>query len=323
MASSYAHPFARSRAILATAADLAVIAALAVAVAAAVAWLPTGHPALVPLGIAFVLFVPGYAVVAALFPARDRVGPTGAGVALPERLTYAVAVSVAVVPVVGLALSVSAIGFWFGPFIAVTVAVTVLAAVVAAVRRSTLPADQRFDPLGDLRGTLARRDPDWIVFGAVGLVVLASIAGVGYTAVRPTGETYSAVYLLGEGLDGGPVAANFPTQATVGASVPLTVGVQNGEGRSVSYTVVAVLERVEGDGRVTESAELGRWEATVADGDDWQLTHEVSPAFAGDDLRLAYLLFVDDAVPPVGEATAGAADRSAHVWLDVAERDRG
>jgi uncharacterized membrane protein len=321
MVSSYASPLARSRAVLATATDLTVVAAFAVAVAAAVAWLPSGHPALVPLGIAFVLFAPGYAVVAALFPARGRVGPSGAGVALPERLTYAVAVSVAVVPVVGLALSVSAVGFWFGPFLVATVGVTVLAAVVAAVRRSTLPVDQRFDPLGDLRGALARRDPDWLVVTAVGLVVLASVAGVGYAAVRPAGETYSAVYLLSEGADGGPVAGNFPTEATVGAPVPLTVGVQNGEAGPASYTVVAVLQRVEPDGRVTESAELGRWATTVADGEEWQLAHEVTPTFAGEDLRLAYLLFSEEAAPAAGSATLESADQSAHVWLDVADRE--
>jgi uncharacterized membrane protein len=316
MAGSYTSVTSDGRLREAAGVDLLVVAIVAVTVQAAISWLPSGHPALVPLGIAFVFVVPGYAIVAALFPGRARMGPDGAGVDLAERLTYAFGIGIAVVPVVGLALGVSAVGFWIGPFVSAVTAVTLLAVALAVLRRRALPVDERFDPLGDLGGTVRSRDPDWLVLCAVGLVLVATVGGVGYAATRPAGETYSGLYLLSEGADGGPVAANFPDEVAVGEPVRLTVGIENGEGRVVSYSVVAVLERVGADGSVTDAAELGRWSASVADGDTWELDHVVRPTFAGENLRLAYLLYVDDPPAP-GEATSASTDRSVFVRLDV------
>ena len=70
-----------------------VIAAGATAAFTLVAPL-TGLPVRIPLGLLMVLFVPGYALIAALFPRKDDLD----GI---ERLALSFGLSIAVVPLIG------------------------------------------------------------------------------------------------------------------------------------------------------------------------------------------------------------------------------
>jgi uncharacterized membrane protein len=135
-------------------------------------------PARVVFGLAFVLFVPGYAFVAALFPeagepfpADDEVslgdgaapgttdGDSVAGHTRPEtdggylpahgidgieRVALSLGLSIAVVPLVGLVLNFTPWGIRLVPILASLSAFTVAATVVAARRRWELPPGQQF-----------------------------------------------------------------------------------------------------------------------------------------------------------------------------------
>lgn len=81
-----------------------------------------------------VLFVPGYAIAAALFPA--------ATLSRPERLAYSVAFSVGAAALGGL---VWQLAFGLGPFAwaSILAAITLGACEVARRRRATLPAERR------------------------------------------------------------------------------------------------------------------------------------------------------------------------------------
>jgi uncharacterized membrane protein len=293
------------------------LVALVVALAwASIALLPAGHPAATVVAVAFLLVVPGYAVTAALFPAASRAaGSGGADVDLPERLFYSLALSIVVSPVVGIALGLSPIGLWPRPMVAAVGGVTLLAAAVAAVRRGSIPVDDRFRPIAELRAS----DPDWLVLAVVGLAVVGSVGAVGAAALQPPGETFTELYVLSPGADGGLVAGATPEVVALGEPVPLVVGLDSHEGVTTAYTVVALLERVDEDGAVVETVEVGRWRATVDDGEGWRLAHEIRPTLAGEDLRLAYLLYAADAP---AEPSIQTADYEVHLWLDVVDPDR-
>ncbi|MDH4300312.1 MAG: DUF1616 domain-containing protein, partial [Dehalococcoidia bacterium] len=77
--------------------DLWLIGILTILLAVIIAFVPSS-PARIVLGLPFLLFFPGYTLMAALFPKKDRLG----GV---ERVALSFGLSIAVVPLVGLILN--------------------------------------------------------------------------------------------------------------------------------------------------------------------------------------------------------------------------
>ena len=89
------------------------------------------------LGLLLVLILPGYSLIAALFPAKDDLD----GI---ERIALSFGLSIAVVPLLGLALNYTPFGIRLVPVLVVLSMFTVSLAVVAGVRRLGLPEGERF-----------------------------------------------------------------------------------------------------------------------------------------------------------------------------------
>ena len=94
-------------------------------------------PVRVLLGLLLVLFLPGYSLIAALFPRRDDLD----GI---ERIALSFGLSIAVVPLLGLGLNYTPYGIRLVPVLAGLSLFTVLLAVVAGVRRVWMPEAERF-----------------------------------------------------------------------------------------------------------------------------------------------------------------------------------
>ena len=94
-------------------------------------------PVRVLLGLLLVLFLPGYSLVAALFPRKDDLD----GI---ERIALSFGLSIAVVPLIGLALNYTPLGIRLVPVLLGLSLFTVLLAVVAGVRRMWVPEAERF-----------------------------------------------------------------------------------------------------------------------------------------------------------------------------------
>lgn len=267
-------------------ADLAATLALVVATNVAVlAPVIREAPLRVPIGLAFVLFVPGYAFVAALFPEEgespvaegDGVGgfdgegeddgtdavwsrSTRSGIDGIERVALSFGLSIAVVPLIGLVLNFTPWGIRLVPIMVAVSAFTLSSIAVAAHRRRELPADERFSV--PYRAWLAAGrqevvEPDSRADAALNVLLAASIvlavASVGYAVMVPQpGEQFSAIYLLTEDDDGDLVADGYPEEFELGESAEVVVGVDNDEHRAVEYTVVLVEQEVEvvGNGTV-------------------------------------------------------------------------
>jgi uncharacterized membrane protein len=94
-------------------------------------------PARIVLGPLLVLFLPGYSLIAALFPGKDDLD----GI---ERIALSFGLSIAVAPLLGLALNYTPFGIRLVPILIVLSVFTVSLAVVACVRRLGLPEGERF-----------------------------------------------------------------------------------------------------------------------------------------------------------------------------------
>ncbi|MDS0475724.1 DUF1616 domain-containing protein [Natrinema sp. 1APR25-10V2] len=254
-------------------ADLAAVLVLVVATnVAALAPVLRETPLRVPLGLAFVLFVPGYAFIAALFPeagaspavdgeASSDEPETGWGTSLTardgidglERVALSFGLSIAIVPLIGLVLNFTPWGIRLVPILLAVSAFTLIATTVAAERRRALPPDERFRVpyrAWIAAGRAEMLEPDTRADAALNVVlalsVVLAVGSVGYAVmVPPDGEQFSAIYLLTEDDDGELVADGYPAEFVRGESKDVIVGIDNHEGERTAYTVVVLEQDVE------------------------------------------------------------------------------
>lgn len=257
--------------------DLVATVGLAL-LAAAAAFLAMPIPLRALLGLPFVLFLPGYALVSALFPARD--GPDGAA-----RIALGFALSLATIPLLGLAIDRSPWRIDTRTVTSGLLVVVVAASLAAAFLRARLPDADRYV----VRFASARLPPprSWsrstratvaLAFLS-GVLLLAGGAGVVRTRLTGTPLTEFALYnAAGE-------ARFYPRQVPVGAPVTVQVGVTNHEGHAVDYVL-----SVAGAGAALDPPVAIR----LADGETWTGPVRFTVAAAGDDLRVRFELRRDD-----------------------------
>jgi len=324
-------------------ADADLVAAATLTVAAVVASLVpflAETPLRAVVGFGFVLFVPGYALVAALFPGSAAAGreddsaSTGreadsevGGRDVPGGATRAalgVLSSVVLAAFVGGALALT-VGLSPASAVVTLAAVSLAGVGVAFRRRRELPAEERFAvPFRSWRvaGRAALTDPetrgDAAMNVLLAVVVVVALGGVTYaTAVPGSGEQFTEFYLLTEEADGDLVATNYPTTFTAGEPRSQYVGLTNREGETVPYTVLVQLQRVRVTNdsvRVREREALRRFTPEVADGESWRRNHTVAPTMTGERLRLTYLLY--RGAPPA-EPTVENAYQHTYTWVNV------
>ena len=94
-------------------------------------------PVRVLLGLLLVLFLPGYSLIAALFPRRDDLD----GI---ERIALSFGLSIAVVPLIGLGLNYTQYGIRLVPVLLGLSLFTILLALVAYIRRAWVSGAERF-----------------------------------------------------------------------------------------------------------------------------------------------------------------------------------
>jgi len=206
-------------------------------------------PLRIVFGLPLVLFVPGYALIAALFPeaGTDDAEPTadgtdGTAAALSdrgidgiERVALSFGLSIAVVPLLGLVLNFTPWGIRLVPIMVAVSGFTFAMTALAASRRQALPPEERFSVpyrqwLDDGRTELF--EPDSRTDAVLNVVLVCSVllaaGSVAYAVTVPKqGESFSEFYLLTENETGDLVADGYPTEFQRGESRTLTVGIGN------------------------------------------------------------------------------------------------
>lgn len=273
--------------------DLLGIIALTALLTICIVFITSDIPRII-IGVPFLLFFPGYTLIAAMFPRRDSL----AGV---ERAALSLALSVAVVPLIGLVLNyVWEISVY--PILISITAFVALMCVLAFLRRSGLPPQERFEPKITLHIPQWGRQspPDRVLFAVLAIAVIGAAATAIYVAVRPkTPERFTEFYLLGSQ----GTMEYYPQQIVLGASADVTVGVVNHEGDEITYRVRAGLDGTEL--RTIEGVAL-------RDGDTWEETVTLAPTRVGDNQKVEFLLYRDGESEPYQEL---------HLWIDVIDTE--
>jgi len=271
--------------------DIVVAVGLTLATTLIALLAPSVGPARIGLSLAFVLFLPGYVLVAALYPRKGDLE-------LVERLALSLGLSIAVVPLIGLGLNYSPWGIRLNPTLAFVTLFIVLAAGVAAYRRLTLPSDEAMGiPLNLALPKWSRvRLADRLLWPLLVLALVGLGVGTYFLASSSTGsEELTQFYVLGPS----GKAEEYPRTVDVGDKFTLILGVVNHEGEEASYQVQAKMA-----GRLVVS--LGSLQ--LANNEKWERPLVLTATQPGSNLKLEFVLYKGDSDAPY---------RTLHLWLDV------
>ncbi|HTY90208.1 MAG TPA: DUF1616 domain-containing protein [Methanocella sp.] len=255
------------------------------------------------LGLVMVLFVPGYTLIAALFPGKKDID----GI---ERAALSFGLSIAVSPLIGLGLNYTPWGIRLDPIVVCLTIFTLVCVLAANKRRHELRPEERFDidfrgTYRELKGEVFSQDKtrlDRALTVVLILSILLSIATLAYVvAVPKQGEKFTEFYILGP--DG--KADNYPTRYVLGDQKPVIVGIANHEYRNVTYDMVVTLNNS------LAVTSLYSEKLTLADNQTWEKTVNLTPDRAGNNMEMQFLLYAD--------GNMSAPYRECHLWVNVTQ----
>ena len=245
------------------------------------------------LGLPFVLFLPGYALLAALYPRKGSISGIGL-----TALSFGL--SLAVVPLIGLALNYSPWGISLNSILCSQSAFIAAMSVVAWRRRQRLAQQERFrvEFNLDFSGVWGPGVANKLLTLALVVAILGTFATVAYVIARPkTGETFTEFYILGA--DG--KAQDYPRDLSVGEKASVIVGISNHEYVLSSYHVKVAADE-------TELAEAGP--IALAHDEKWEGEISFMCEEAGS-RKVEFFLYRDEGEQPYLEPL--------RLWVEVSE----
>lgn len=273
--------------------DLVIIVILSVTLVPLVEF--TEGAARIAFGLVFILFSPGYSLIAALFPKKTSIG----GI---ERIALSFGLSIAVVPLVGLALNYTAWGIRETPILFSILAFILLMSLIAWYRRRQLEPEERFQVKPTTRfkslgqSWAGQGKLDRVLTVALVIAILGAVGTLGYVVANPkVGEKFTEFYILGA--DG--KADNYPEEITLGESAEVTVSIVNREHEPTTYTVQITIE-----GEVIKTLDP----IILAHEEKWEHLVSFTPVSAGESRKVEFVLFKDDTSEKY---------LSLHLWVDV------
>jgi len=189
-------------------------------------------PIRVVIGLPFILFFPGYALIAFLFPREEDLG-------IIERVALSFGLSIAITPLIGLGLNYTPFGIRLGPILICITAFNLIFAFLAEYRRNSV--DQPYVPIQLDRMKEMTRSTfkegnrvDRALTIILVISIAASLIALAYViAVPKQGEKFTEFYILGPG----GKASDYPTNLTVGEDASLIIGIANHEYQEMYYGV--------------------------------------------------------------------------------------
>jgi uncharacterized membrane protein len=255
------------------------------------------------LGLPMILFLPGYALIAVLFPTKT-------GLEGIERAALSVGISVAIVPLIGLLLNNTPFGIKEVPLLASLSVFIILACTAAYFRRRQFPENKAFEvsfkvsAISLLAEVLGKPESstEKILRTFLAISVLALAGSVAYVTLAPHDQNpFTEFYILGpQG-----AAENYTTEYVQGESGTVIIGVANHEHRAVNYTMDVRLEN--------KSLPLPENLKQIQLEDNTTLEEplEITPSFEGKNMELQFLLF--------NETEKDVPYRDLRLWINVTE----
>jgi len=301
-----------------------ILAWLVLAVAGIYLPVINSSPLRVVFALPVVLFIPGYCLIAALFPHKTDLD----GI---ERTALSFGLSIAVVPLIGLGLNYTPWGIRLDPIVISLVIFTVSMLIIALFRRAAIPADERFFvPLGSLmnsaRGEFFPKESSRLDKVLSMVLLVAIVAAIGTTiyviAVPKEGEKFTEFYILGEK----KMAADYPDRLFTGTAYPMYIGIGNHEYRNVTYTIETYMAQVNfnettNSSTITRMDPLDHFTVTMPHNSTDVIPYTLTAPSTGYN-RVEFLLF-NETIPGIavtGMDRINESYRDLHLWVTVRPR---
>ena len=304
---------------------LLVVVWLAAASAAIYLTTTDALPLRVVLALPLLLFIPGYCVIAALFPKDGDID-------LIERFVLSFGLSMVIVPLIGLGLNFTSWGIRLEPILISVTLFTLVMVFLAYFARTALPHDEQFR-IHFFRAAAAIREGivpsrqrrfDRICGVVLALAILITIATAIYVITVPRlGEPFSEFFILGKNR----TAENYPDHIMPGQMYPMFVGVRNHEYRNTRYTIetwilLEEFDNVTNSSRIRAMDPSDRLSISLAHNQTTIIPYNLSVNKTGYN-RVEFLLF-DENVPGfevTGRNRINASYRDLHLIFTYEEEE--
>jgi uncharacterized membrane protein len=244
------------------------------------------------IGVIYVLFCPGYVLLAALFPGRRDID-------ILERLAFGTGLSVVVLILIGLALNSTPWGVRLDAVLLSLTAFVVIGCGIAYYRWRKLALQERFTLDLQFERTPWKDMSQDERIGLVALILLLVIVmGVtGYSAsLIMTKDQYTQFYILGKE----KTTESYPGDAVTDEPITITLHIANHEGGAVHYRI----ERV-GDVGSERIATM-----QLSHEQSWEQPYTFTLVEPGENQKVEFVLYKGDEKEPY---------RSLYLWITVKE----
>lgn len=252
-------------------------------------------PVRIVLGLLFILFLPGYSLIAALFPKKDDLD----GI---ERLALSFGLSIAVTPLIGLLLNYTPFGIRLTPILLSLSIFTVAMIIIAFMRRIRIVEEERFsvkfkNHLGRIYKEFNKESGrDRVLSIILVLSIVLAISMTIYVIVTPKqGEKFTEFYILGPK----GKASDYPTNLTVGQTGTVNIGIVNHEYAKVDYKLVVKLN----------NQTINEKNITLSNNGKWENQYNFTATRSGEKQKMEFLLYK---LPDEEKVY-----RSLHLWLNI------
>lgn len=273
--------------------DIAIVEILATLLIIFVFTLPDGNILRILFGLPFLLFLPGYSLVSAMWTRKSELDWL-------ERVALSLGLSIAIVALAGLGLNYTPWGITLTSVVICLYFLILILVSVTWLRRSRLSPEERFSLKFDFlsENLNAMSSTDKVMVLIIAIVIVIGGGMLIYIAMHPPEEQYTELYLLDEN----GTTDDYPSNLSVNESGSIIIVVVCHEQQTTDYMIVITLMPESGINRT-----FAEYNLTLADDEEWRQVFNFSVNESGK-YKLDIGLLKDDETTPYA---------TTHIWIDV------
>jgi uncharacterized membrane protein len=252
--------------------DLFLVSALSIVLTLVALIIPSSNRYW-PLGIVFVVFSPGYSLVAALYPQKSSITTT-------YRLALSFGLSIIIVPLLMYLLDFARLGLHAGS-VTISVCLFILvASLIGWYRRSRLPRGDRFSPtIGFQLPRMGSSKISKSLSILLGIVSVSAVIALGYSAVTPKTQQDNVEFYI-SGIDGGTIG--LPEILFSGNEVQVPLGISNQTSNTEVFIITIMIDGVQ----ISQKGPI-----TIKTGETWEGFVSFTPITPRDKEEISFLLY--------------------------------
>jgi len=182
------------------------------------------------LGLPFVLFIPGYVLIFALFPAIKK----EKGIDVVERIALSFGLSVAIIPLIGFILNYTPFGIRIESIFLSVFIFIIGVGSIAIYRWIKTKPNERFIILLKLSVPKYESKMEKALIVILSIFIIIALASLIYVIANPkTGESFTEFYILGPTGE----TTGYPHNLIIGQDASVIIGLKNHEYKTINYTI--------------------------------------------------------------------------------------